>query len=193
MTALRIAFFALVMTARAATAADVPREREESAMYDFVQHNLFRPVARTLDLARWARRISGQSREAANVDERDEVRLPSTWWQPRLGYEPIEPEEIASCRATEGPVAGVWTVTKAKAEGASPGFQMKDAAGSRYFLKLDTPGQPEMSTGAEVVASLLFCAAGYNVPENFIVTFDVESLQIAEDATYRDRLGTTRR
>src|SRR5436309_10659828 len=46
-----------------------------------------------------------------------------------------------------------------------------------------------MSTGADVVASHLFWAAGYNVPDNAIVNFTRDDLVIGKGATFTDPLG----
>src|SRR5439155_22153256 len=70
----------------------------------------------------------------------------------------------------------------------SAGFQIKDAQGTRFAIKFDVPKYPELTTGAEVVATYLYWAAGYNVPDNVIVTFRREDLEIAPDAKYDDPL-----
>jgi hypothetical protein len=53
-----------------------------------------------------------------------------------------------------------------------PGFIIRDQKNDVYLLKFDPPGYPELSTTPDVIASKFLYAAGYNVPENFIVTFD---------------------
>jgi len=57
-------------------------------------------------------------------------------------------------------------------DGVMPGFQIRDQKGDSYILKFDPPGYLELSTAADVIASKFLYAAGYNVPENFIVIFD---------------------
>ena len=69
--------------------------------------------------------------------------------------------------------AGVWTITHAKGQGVTPGFQIKDALGVRYVIKFDLPEFPELCTSADVVGSHLLWAAGYNVPDDAIATFRV--------------------
>jgi len=91
-----------------------------------------------------------------------------------------------------GPLAGTWTVTRAKTQGVTPGFFIKDPAGKRFIIKFDPPSCPEMATGADVVSSYLFWAAGYNVPSNTIVYFHAESLRVAPDAVYTDDRGRKR-
>ncbi len=175
--------------------ADAPRPRatEISYYYDNLEHSVVRPITRVLDPARLARRIAGLPREAANVDERDDVRLPSTWWQPRAGFKEISVERLLSGPGPgTGPAPGRWEVTRAKTQGVTPGFFVRDARGERFILKFDPPKFPEMATGADVVASYLYWAAGYNVPDNAIVYFRPESLAVADGATYVDALGRKR-
>src|SRR5262247_3326834 len=62
--------------------------------------------------------------------------------------------------------------SKCKTDGVMPGFQIRDQKGDSYILKFDPPGYLELSTAADVIASKFLYAAGYNVPENFIVIFD---------------------
>jgi hypothetical protein len=80
-------------------------------------------------------------------------------------------------------------VTRAKTQGVTPGFFIKDPAGTRFIIKFDPPACPEMATGADVVSSYLFWAAGYNVPCNSIVHFQADSLVIGPDAVATDERG----
>ena len=153
-----------------------------------------RPVARQLDLGRWVRRLRRRPREAANVDAADLVRLPSTWWTPRVGFQPVSVEQMLHGPGPgRGPTAGPLTVTRAKTQGVTPGFFVRDAGGVGFLLKFDPPGLLEMATGADVVATYLFWGAGYNVPENTIVTFTTDDLVVAGDATLVDSNGRRRR
>jgi hypothetical protein len=123
------------------------------------------------------------------VDEQDAVRLPSTWWQPRVGFRTVDVDQVLRGPGPGGPRAGTWTVTRAKTQGVTPGFFIKDADGTRFIIKFDPPSCPEMATGADVVSSYLFWAAGYNVPSNTIVHFRAESLLVAPDAVVTDKRG----
>jgi hypothetical protein len=49
-----------------------------------------------------------------------------------------------------------------------------------------------LATGAEVVSTKLFHAAGYNVPENYIVYFDPEMLKLGEKVKITDEKGRKR-
>ncbi|HET9328297.1 MAG TPA: hypothetical protein VFQ05_16135 [Candidatus Eisenbacteria bacterium] len=167
-----------------------PKEREISAAYDLIHQTLFRPVASVFDVAKIGRDITGNPREAANVDEDDQVRLPSTWWQPRIGFRRVSVEQMLKGPGPgQGPAPGPWTVTKSKSEGVTPGFQIDDSKGDAFIIKFDPPNFPELATGADVIGSYVFWAAGYNVPENTIEWFRREDLKVAKDATYTDKRG----
>src|SRR5262245_13739846 len=73
---------------------DPPKEHAYSYIYDMLDNSLARPVSRFFDPALLVRRITRNPREAANVDADDQVRLPSTWWQPRLGFRDVSVEQM---------------------------------------------------------------------------------------------------
>ncbi len=87
----------------------------------------------------------------------------------------------------------IWTIVGGKVGGLTPGFEIVDAQGVRYVVKLDPVGLPELSSAAEVIATKLFYAFGYNVPENYIVDVHPETLAIAPDASIQDEFGHARR
>lgn len=188
----------MVLPAAAATApgdsaARMPAERNYSYSYDLIDHSLIRPATRALDAARLVRRIGAHPREAANVDENDQVRLPSTWWQPRVGFRTVTPEQIlAGPGSGTGPARGRWTVSHGKDQGVTPGFQIKDATGDKFLIKFDPPGLPNLSTSAGAIGSRLLWAAGYNVSDDAVSHFRFEDLAIAKDATYLDARGRKR-
>ena len=167
-----------------------PRVHSLSYSYDIFDNSLVRPATRVLDAARLCRKVSHHPREAANVDDADQVRLPSTWWQPRLGFRAVTVEQMLRGPGPgTGPAAGRWTVSHPKDQGVTPGFQVKDSKGDKFLLKFDAPGFNELSTGAGAIGSRLFWAAGYNVPDDAIATFRAEDLDIGKDATYKDAHG----
>lgn len=173
--------------------ARMPAATEIAYYYDYLQHMIARPLTRQLDLGRWVRRAGGRPREAVNVDAADQVRLPSTWWTPRLGFRTVSVEQMLRGPGPgAGPAAGPLTVTRVKTQGVTPGFFVKDAAGASFLFKFDPPGLLEMATGADAVATYLYWAAGYNVPENTIVTFGAEDLDVSADATVVDEFGRKR-
>ena len=177
-------------TAPPDTSIKSPAEHKYSYVYDILDNDVVRPATRMLDVARIARRVSAHPREAANVDGQDQVRLPSTWWQPRIGFRAVTVEQMLSGPGPgTGPAPGRWTVSHTKDQGATPGFQVKDSKGDKFLIKFDPPGSPDLSSSAAVVGSRLFWAAGYNVPDDAIAYFRVADLDIAADATYADARG----
>src|SRR5262249_54272081 len=58
-----------------------------------------------------------------------------------------------------------------------------------YVLKLDPPNYPELPSAADVIGSKAFYALGYNTPENYIVHFRRETLEIAEGMEWKDSSG----
>ncbi len=82
-----------------------------------------------------------------------------------------------------------WTVFKGKSQGLTPGFEILDSKGDRYVIKLDPVGVPELSTGAEAIATKIFYAIGYNTPENYIVRFDPDNFAIREGTQVEDTFG----
>jgi hypothetical protein len=163
----------------------LPPEAPLSYYYDAFEQSIVRPVTRALDVSLLVRKLGGSRREAANLDAQDRVLLPSTWWQPRIGFKPLSVDDmLVGAGSGTGPAAGAWTVVSAKSEGVSKGFVAKDAAGVRFAIKFDVPGLSELATSADVVASKLYWAAGYNVPDNTIAFVRREQLEIAPDATH---------
>jgi hypothetical protein len=183
----------LAAPALAADAPKPPRVTEISYYYDNLEHSIVRPISRQLDPVHVLRKISGRPKEAANVDEQDQTRLPSTWWQPRAGYREVSVEQmLAGPGPGTGPSMEAWTVTRAKTQGVTPGFFIKDSNGTRFIIKFDPPAYQEMATSADAISCVLYWLAGYNVPDNTVTFFHPESLRIAKDASYVDERGHKR-
>ncbi len=124
-------------------------------------------------------------RRALNVNSMDEVPN-SSWFTNRIGSRPLSTDEIArGPDRSAGPAEGRWTVVAGKSDGVTPGLQLKDSLGQRYFVKFDPPANPEMASGAEVISTRILYALGYHVPENDIATLHREDLVIGEGATFK--------
>ena len=163
----------------------IPPAAPLSYYYDAFDQSLARPLARSLDVSLLIRNLGVGRREAANLDAQDRVRLPSTWWQPRIGFKPVSVTAmLTGAGPGTGPAPGPWTVSAAKSEGVSKGFTIKDSTGAHFAIKFDAPGCAELATSADVVASKLLWAAGYNVPDNAIAFFRRADLLIAHGATH---------
>ena len=126
-------------------------------------------------------------REAVNVNAFDEVPN-STWFTNRNHMRAVPVRELLlGPDSTQLPVKP-WTIKHAKHSGASAGFQIKDAAGRKWLVKLDVRGHPQLSSGADMIARTLLHAAGYNVPHNEPVRFTRADLKI-DDALARGTEG----
>ena len=87
-------------------------------------------------------------------------------------------------------MSGPRRVFRSKIGGLTPGFQILDGRGDRYVIKFDPVNVPELSSAAEVIATKLFFAIGYSVPENYIVAIDPEAgLTIEPGTVLEDEFG----
>ena len=108
-----------------AAAAPEPAPRSISRFYDGFKRACVRMRA-SLDLAVGVRKLTGNPREAANVVQNDQVRLPSTWWTPTSASSRSLPDMLAGTGTPEMP-PGTWTIVKAKNQGVSPVLPILDA------------------------------------------------------------------
>jgi hypothetical protein len=152
------------------------RGREISDPYDFLENTFFKPG-------------DGTNHHALNVSTIDEVP-DSSWFTNRVGQRALTVDEIVRGPNTSGgPAEGPWTVVSGKSDGITPGFTIRDTAGTTWFIKFDPPSNPEMATGAEIVSTKLFWTLGYHVPENYLAVLDPAALVVSDQATIRDELG----
>src|SRR5262245_6872929 len=165
------------------TVVDVgrPTARGLSDYYDFFQHTFALPGD------------SSQIR-ALNANTLGEVP-DSSWFQNRHGSQRMTPEQLVrGPNRSDGPANDEsWIVTDAKTEGVTPGFRIRDARGHVFVIKFDPPGNREMATAAEVIATKFFYAMGYNVPENYLVFFQREDLTVDPEARISVGLSQPRR
>ncbi len=175
-----------------------PAPRAPSLRWDSMRETFFRPIGRLTHPGRLVRRVGtlfGNDRvaAAANVNALDEVPN-STWFTNRIGLFPLAPADAA-----RGPGDGVgpdptapWTVVSAKTEGVTPGFTVRDARGRRFLIKFDPPGYLGTTSTAHVISNRVLFAAGFNVPEDGVVTFHREQLRVGPDVTRRLADGSER-
>jgi hypothetical protein len=159
-----------------------PKERDVSNFYDNFKLAIVKPAAKAANVPGHVAKIYRSPKEAENVSKLDEIS-DSSWFTNRNFSNPIPAERFGEgpARPDHAPDAGPWTVTNCKTDGVMPGFQIRDQKGDSYLLKFDPPDNLEMSTAADVITSKFLYAAGYNVPENFIVTFDEQILVPQDD------------
>ena len=157
--------------------------RDVDHVYDFLANSYVTP-RRDGRAARLSRR------PALDVNTLGEVP-DSSWYTNRHA---VHRMSIAGLRRGPGNGAPpdpnhVWRITGAKSNGITPGFVIEDGRKNRYVLKFDPPDYPELCSAADVIGSKLFYALGYNTPENYIVHFRREQLEITEGVMYRPPNG----
>lgn len=150
--------------------------REISDPFDFVENTFLKPADTT-------------NQRAVNVNTIDEVP-DSSWFTNRVGTTPLAVDDyVRGPNVSGGPVPGPWTIVSGKSDGITPGFTVRDSAGTTWFIKFDPPSNPEMATGAEIISTRLFWALGYHVPENYLAVLDPATLDVHATATMRDAVG----
>ncbi|HEV8523252.1 MAG TPA: hypothetical protein VGQ71_02035 [Terriglobales bacterium] len=170
-----------------------PKEHETGFGYDFINGTVFQQIKQAFDFPRTARIIAGKRKEAYNVNSVGGVP-DSSWFTNRNGRRPMSLEEIRRGPDEDaGPSGSVLTITRGKTQGFTPGFWIKDSRGDTYIIKFDPPRYLELASAAEVIATKLFYAIGYSVPQNTIFYLRPEQLQIAPDAKFTDKSGVKRR
>jgi hypothetical protein len=117
----------------------------------------------------------------------------SSWFTNRIGVRDISIDEVVrGPNQVDGPADGPWKVTGRPDSGITPKFTITDPRGDTYLIKLDPASNPELPSSVEVISTKIFHALGYNVPEDFIVTFDESRLEVAPGATIRADTGEKR-
>jgi hypothetical protein len=120
---------------------------------------------------------------AQNVNTIDEVP-DSSWFTNRIYARPLSVAEIARGPNTiDGPAPGTWTLFRAKTAGTAPGFTVRDEKDNVWFVSMDARGNPVAATAANMVATRLFWALGYNQIEAYITTIRPENVVIDNKAT----------
>jgi len=156
-----------------------PSPRDTTVAQNIFELAVVYPTATFFDFARHIRSLGRNKLQALNMDTFGGVK-DSSWFKNRNAKEQMSLEEIArgpdkgAGPETEGP----WKIVSAKVEGFTPGFNIIDARGDVYVLKFDPYGYQESSSAAEVITGKTFYAAGYFVPENYIVYFDPAILRM---------------
>lgn len=181
-------------------ARDIPKpeRRDPSLAWEGIQSSMVRAWGRGIDPIRLVRRVGtafGRDHvpRAADINTLGEVPN-STWFTNRIGIRSLSPTEAA-----RGPGQGIgpdprppWTVVKAKTEGLTPGFTIEDSRGDRYLLKFDLPEFRNASTAAGVITNRILWAAGYNVPDDNIITFSRDRLVLDPEVKTPNRFGELR-
>jgi hypothetical protein len=170
-----------------------PAERDPNLLRNQIHSTFVRPVSRNASFSALTRRVGtlfggDHQRPAANVNALDEVPN-STWFTNRIGFFPMTAREAARGPGEgNGPDrSGPWTIWSAKTEGVTPGFNIRDAKGDAYLIKFDPQGFPGLTTGPGAISGRILWAAGYNVPEDAVVTFRREDLVLDEGVKIKEK------
>jgi hypothetical protein len=155
--------------------------REIGLMYDLAPNLFGRPGDASTNV------------RARNINTIDEVP-DSNWFTNRILARPVSLDEAARGPLEgSGPAEGPWTIIRDKAAGAAPGFRIRDANGTVWFVSFDARGYPEAATSAIVVANKLFWALGYWQVENFLTRVRPEEIRLDPEATIRTPAGVRRK
>ena len=147
-----------------------------NALYDFAHNSLhYKSPAATDSLA---------------VNTLGEV--PDSSWFTNRDISSLSLDALKKGGRTHGGPQPPYTVVAAKTEGVSTGFRIRDARGLLYFVKADPSSNPEMATAADVMGALFLYAAGYNVPENYILVGHREDFRLSKDAKIKRASGKNR-
>jgi hypothetical protein len=155
--------------------APAPSHLQDLAATLILRDGLAGEVERTLSLE--------GATPALDVNALDEVPC-STWFCARNHLRAMTPEEVVAGPPATPPVLP-FTIVKGKDEGAATGFQVVDAKGRKFMLKVDPAGHLGLATGAEIIGYRLFHAAGYYVPGAFHVDLRDEDLKLDPRATFK--------
>lgn len=179
---------------------DIPKPavRETNLLWSGIDDSFARPFGRLAHPGRLLRRagtVFGGDHvpPAANVNSLDEVPN-SSWFTNRIGLFAMTPEAVAAGPHGDGgpSTSGAWTIVRAKTEGVTPGFNIRDERGVVYVIKFDTPKHPGMSSAAGAITSRLLHASGYNVPADDVVVFDRAQLRLGDGVMIAEVDGTRR-
>ncbi|HBH97507.1 MAG TPA: hypothetical protein DDX89_06970 [Candidatus Omnitrophica bacterium] len=164
-----------------------PAVDRESIGGHLIRETLFTPIEHTVNVVRLGRRLAGVPARAVNLKD-GQVADSAFFTNRDLGH-------LTAAAVRWGPTPPgdlpqpPCVITKAKTEGKTPGFFVKDARGIGYLFKLDPVDSPELLSGAEVTTSKLLYVLGYHVPSYEIAEVRPEELQVAEGTMQKDVRG----
>lgn len=174
---------------------DVPQPKSRSihTYAEYFEKQVPLQIKEALDLPRQWRHLTGDRYESLNIDGWGNVPN-SSWFTNRKGTRFMSLQDlIRGANTGTGPdTSEIWMITRAKTQGVTPGFTIKDSRGDHYVIKFDPPDYPELASGAEVISTKIFFAAGYHTPENYIAVFDPKILRMGKDVRFTDEKGRKR-
>jgi hypothetical protein len=161
-------------------------KREVDDLYDFLLNSFVVP-------RREEKLLRHGARKALDANTLGEVP-DGAWYTNRQRECRMTIEELKRGPGNTTPPSpeGPWRIISAKSDGVTPGFIIEDERKNRYVLKFDPPDFPELASAADVIGSKAFYALGYNTPENYIIHFRLENIDIPRGVMYRDADGKKR-
>jgi hypothetical protein len=147
-----------------------------NALYDFANNSFH-----------YKNRVATESLAVNTLGE-----VPDSSWFTNRDTSAFPLEQVKKGGRVDGGPEPPYTVVAAKTEGVSTGFRLRDARGRLFFVKADPPSNPEMATAADVMGALFLYAAGYNVPENYILVGRREDFHLSKDAKIQGVSGKNR-
>jgi hypothetical protein len=132
--------------------------------------------------------LGGRGGRALNLNTIDEVP-DSSWFTNRIA---TDLSAGAQAPASESPAPGTWTILAGESDGTIPRLTARDARGGLYALRFDRASNPEMTTGADAVATRLVHALGYHTALNVLTHVRAHELAIGAHAPVKDGSGRRR-
>ncbi len=174
----------LFQTERRVGFARAPARSSPSDWWDKGNLLLVRPLGQLLSPGTFVKEMFGGP-PARDVNRLGQVP-DSAWFVNRIGRRPVvNAEAFTGAAGDSGLAAGPLSVISGKLDGVSAGFVVRDSANQVWYLKLDHPAFPQLSTSAEVISSRLLWLAGYRVPA--MQAFDVERARFVLDPKARTK------
>jgi hypothetical protein len=178
----------LFQRATAPVSHPMPAQEATSDWWDHALHSTVLPLAGLVSPARWVASLVGGP-PALDVNAFGQVP-DSEWFVNRIGRVGMSAADLRRGAARgAGPAAGPLRIIAGKPEGVTPGVVIRDSAGVVWYAKFDPPAYPELTSGAELVASRLLHAAGYHVPETYLVDIDLDQIVLDPKARTPNRYG----
>ena len=118
----------------------------------------------------------------------------SSWFTNRHGRNRMTLDELVAGPGNADPPRQdePWRVLTVKRYGDRTGMLIADADNTVYLLRFDPGRHVELQTGAQMVSSKFYYAAGYNVLESYLVDFDRERLVVPDGAEEITSFGELR-
>jgi hypothetical protein len=174
----------LFQTERRVGLVRAPAKSDPSDWWDKGNRLLVRPLGQLLSPGTYVKELF-DAPPARDVNRLGQVP-DSSWFENRIGRRAYTVEEaFGGAAGAVGLAPGPLAVISGKLDGVSAGFVIRDSAKQVWYLKLDHPAFPQLSTSAEVIASRLLWLAGYRVPA--MQAYDVEGSRFVLDPKARTK------